>query len=82
LAVQYAIAPEELTTCVTGSANPKRVAEWCRWAEEPMDQSLLEEVLALLEPIHNWFYLEGLPENNDSLPARYLPTGAAPGETT
>ena len=82
LAVQYAIAPEELTTCVTGSANPERVAQWCRWAEEPMDQDVLQEVLKILEPVHNWFYLEGLPENNDPLPERYLSTGVAPGERT
>ena len=80
LALQYAIAPASLTTCVTGSANPDRVAEWCRWAEEPLDQDLLGEVLNILEPIHNWFYLEGLPENNDPLPERYLSTGVAPGE--
>ena len=79
--MQYAIAPESLTTCVTGSANPERVAQWCRWAEEPLDQHLLTEVLSILEPIHNWFYLEGLPENNDPLPERYLSTGAAPGES-
>lgn len=81
LALQYAIAPEQLTTCVTGSANPKRVAEWCRWAEAPIDEGLLEETLALLEPIHNWFYLEGRPENNDPLPTHYLSTGVASGES-
>ena len=81
LALQYAIAPEQLTTCVTGSANPERVAEWCRWAETPIDEDLLEETLALLEPIHNWFYLEGRPENNDPLPAHYLSTGVASGES-
>ncbi|MDG2206333.1 MAG: aldo/keto reductase [Pirellulales bacterium] len=80
LALQYALVPEALTTCVTGSANPDRVREWCRWAEEPIDEQLLKETLDLLEPIHNWFYVEGRPENNDPLPARYLPTGVAPGE--
>ena len=82
LALQYAIAPEGLSTCVTGSANPERVAQWCRWAEESVDQELLNEVLKILEPIHNWFYLEGLSENNDTLPKHYLPTGVAPGEST
>ena len=81
LAVQYAVAPESLTTCVTGSANPERVADWCRWAEERIDEGLLAEVLDILEPIHNWFYLEGLPENNDPMPTRYLPTGVVPGES-
>jgi len=25
----------------------------------------MNEVLAILKPIHNWFYIEGRPENND-----------------
>jgi aryl-alcohol dehydrogenase-like predicted oxidoreductase len=69
LALQYSIANEEMTTCVTGSASPKRIAEWAQWAAEPIDPQLLKEVLELLKPIHNWFYVEGRPENNDPLPA-------------
>jgi L-galactose dehydrogenase len=65
LALQYSIANEEMTTCVTGSASPTRIAEWARWAAEPMDQQLLKEVLEILKPIHNWIYVEGRPENND-----------------
>ena len=30
-----------------------------------MDEQLLQEVLEILKPIHNWFYIEGRPENND-----------------
>src|SRR3954467_2844254 len=37
LALQYSIANAELTTCVTGSASPKRIAEWAEWAAEPID---------------------------------------------
>lgn len=65
LAVQFSIANRDITTCVTGSASPERVREWARWAELPLDQQLLDEVLAILRPIHNWFYIEGRPENND-----------------
>ena len=32
---------------------------------KPMDAKLLNEVLEILRPIHNWFYVEGRPENND-----------------
>ena len=35
------------------------------WAEKPLDEQLLAEVQGILRPIHNWFYIEGLPENND-----------------
>ena len=68
LALQFSIANPDFATCVTGSANPQRVAEWARWVAEPLDLQLLEEVQAILAPIHNWFYIEGRPENND-LPA-------------
>ena len=65
LALQYAIRPPELSTCIVGSANPENVKMWAQWAAEPMDESLLREVLEILKPIHNWFYTEGRPENND-----------------
>ncbi len=65
LALQFSIANPAMTTCVTGSANPGRIREWARWAEQPLDQTLLREVLEILKPIHNWFYIEGRPENND-----------------
>jgi L-galactose dehydrogenase len=65
LALQYSLANETLATCVVGSANPENVKKWAQWACEPLDQQLLNEVLEILRPIHNWFYLEGRPENND-----------------
>ena len=65
LALQFSIANEDMTTCVTGSANPKRVRQWADWAALPLDQTLLAEVQAILGPIHNWHYTEGRPENND-----------------
>ncbi len=65
LAVQFSIAHEDMATCITGSANPNRVRGWCEWAEEEIDQTLLSEVQEILAPIHNWFYLEGRPDNND-----------------
>lgn len=65
LALQYSIANEDMTTCVVGSANPANVGKWVEWADAPLDKSLLDEVLAILKPIHNWHYTEGRPENND-----------------
>lgn len=67
LALQFSLANSDMTTCVTGSANPQRVAQWVDWAGQPLDQQLLAEVLEILRPIHNWFYIEGRPENNDEL---------------
>jgi len=71
LALQFSIRHPEMTTCITGSANPARVREWAQWASEPLDDSLLAEVLQILEPIHNWFYHEGRTENNDPLPPKF-----------
>ncbi len=67
LALQFSIAHPDLTTCITGSANPQRVAQWCQWIQEPLDERLLAEVLEILQPIHNWFYVECLPENSDPI---------------
>jgi L-galactose dehydrogenase len=66
LALQYSVANKDFVSCVTGSANPARVAQWCDWLEEPLDQQLVKEVKEILRPIHNWVYVEGRPENNDS----------------
>jgi aryl-alcohol dehydrogenase-like predicted oxidoreductase len=68
LALQFSLANPEMTTCVTGSARPERIREWAKWAAEPLDLQLAAEVQQILLPIHNWFYIEGRPENNDPLP--------------
>jgi aryl-alcohol dehydrogenase-like predicted oxidoreductase len=65
LALQYSVANHDFATCIVGSANPENVRKWAGWIEQPLDQQLLSEVLAILQPIHNWFYVEGRPENND-----------------
>ena len=65
LALQYSVANPLFTSCVTGSANPDRVNQWCDWLDEPIDQQLVDEVKEILKPIHNWVYVEGRPENND-----------------
>jgi L-galactose dehydrogenase len=72
LAVQFSVAHPDMTTCITGSANPDRIRQWTEWLEQPTDESLLESVLEILQPIHNWFYVEGREENND-------PVGSAEG---
>ena len=41
LALQYALIPEALSTCVVGSANPANIARWADWAAEPIDEALL-----------------------------------------
>ncbi len=65
LALQFSIANPSMATCITGSANPQRVAQWCKWLQDPLDEQLVKEVQEILAPIHNWFYVECLPENSD-----------------
>lgn len=65
LALQYSIRNPDMATCIIGSANPVNVQKWAQWAAEPVDENLMNEVLTILKPIHNWFYVEGRPENND-----------------
>jgi L-galactose dehydrogenase len=69
-ALQYSLANEDMATCVVGSANPENVRKWVEWADAPMDRHLVGEVLEILRPIHDWFYIEGRPENNDPLPEK------------
>jgi L-galactose dehydrogenase len=63
--LQFSIANPDITTCVTGSANPARIRQWSEWAQKPLDNQLLADVQKILAPIHNWYYTEGRPENND-----------------
>ncbi|MBI1369571.1 MAG: aldo/keto reductase [Planctomycetes bacterium] len=67
LAVQFSLDNPDLTTCIVGSANPDNVRKWVEWANKPIDRKLMDEVLAILKPIHNWFYIEGRADNNDEV---------------
>jgi aryl-alcohol dehydrogenase-like predicted oxidoreductase len=64
LALQYSCANHEITSTVAGSANPNNIAKWAKWLEQPIDQALLDEVLALFAPVKNLGHNEGLAENN------------------
>lgn len=66
LALQFSLAHEDMATCVVGSASPDNIRKWADWAEQPVDWQLIGEVQKILEPIHNWFYIEGRSENNDA----------------
>ncbi len=64
LALQFCLLNTDITTTVAGSANPTNIRKWATWASEPLDSRLLDEVLGILEPVHNVGHQEGLPENN------------------
>jgi aryl-alcohol dehydrogenase-like predicted oxidoreductase len=64
LALQFSLANPDITTTVSGSANPNNIRNWAKWAAEPLDEELLREVQAIFAPVKNLGHKEGLPENN------------------
>ncbi len=64
LALQFSCAHPDLATTIAGSANPDNVRKWADWLSQPLDESLLADVLEILKPVHNISHAEGLPENN------------------
>ncbi|CAN7289254.1 aldo/keto reductase [Paenibacillus sp. LjRoot153] len=65
LAIQYATANERIPTTLVSTANPDNIRKNILWTEEPMDTELLQEVLEILEPIHNRSWMSGRPEYNE-----------------
>src|SRR3954468_9236626 len=64
LALQFSLANPDITSTVSGSANPDNIRKWARWAAQPVDQQLLNEVLEIFRPVKNIGHQEGLSENN------------------
>ena len=64
LALQFSLAHPDIATTVAGSANPRNIENWAKWAAEPLDSQLLAEVQAIFAPVQNIGHVEGLPENN------------------
>lgn len=65
LALQFSVSHPGFSSCLVGSAIPAEVTQWIDWIQEPIDQELIDGVRAQLQPIRNWYYIEGRPENND-----------------
>ena len=66
LALQFSLANPDIHAVFVGTANPDRIRQNVAWAEEPLDETLLAEVLAMLKPVHNMTWPSGRPENNGS----------------
>ena len=64
LAVQFSVSNPNLATTLVGTASSEHLVHNARWIEEPIDQSLLAEVLAILAPVRNKTWPSGRPENN------------------
>ena len=64
LALQFSMAHPDITTTIAGSANPENIRNWAKWATEPLDETLLAEVLDIFKPVKNLGHTEGLAKNN------------------
>lgn len=64
VALQFSCANEDMATTIAGSANPDNIQKWATWLENPVDESLMKEVIEIFEPVKNISHPEGLPENN------------------
>jgi aryl-alcohol dehydrogenase-like predicted oxidoreductase len=64
LALQYALANSDISTIMVGSADPENMRRNIAWAGERLDRKLLEDVLAIIKPVHNVTWTSGRAENN------------------
>ncbi|MFC2099085.1 aldo/keto reductase [Bacteroidota bacterium] len=52
LAVQFSVNNPRISTTLVSSANPDNVFKNIKWTEEPINEELLEQVLAILKPVN------------------------------
>jgi L-galactose dehydrogenase len=64
LAIQYSLTHRDIATTVVGSADPAEMERNIQWSAEPISRQLLDEVLAILKPVHNLSWSSGRAENN------------------
>lgn len=65
LALQFALQNEAIATTLVGTASVQNLEKNVRWMEEPLDEELLREVVAILQPIQNQTWPSGRPKNNE-----------------
>ena len=65
LAIQYCCANPDIATTLVGTARPTEILENIASANEPLDPTLLAEVLEILRPIHNHNFTRGFAQHRD-----------------
>lgn len=66
IALQFSLAQTSFASTLVGILNADEITTNVQHITQPMDQELLYEVRAILQPVHNQTWLSGRPENNDS----------------
>lgn len=64
LAVQFSTSNARIPTTLVSTANPANIQKNAAWTDEPLNETLLAEVLAILEPVHNQTWSSGRSEYN------------------
>nr|WP_249316774.1 aldo/keto reductase [Bacillus sp. FJAT-50079] len=64
LAIQYAVQNERIPTTLVGTASAENIKRNIDWVNEPINKELLQEVLEILEPIHNQTWQSGAEEKS------------------
>jgi len=64
LAVQFSVAQPQIATTLVGSASPTNMQRNIQWINEPLDRTLLAQVMEILKPVHDVTWPSGRPENN------------------
>lgn len=67
LAIQFSTRDDRIPTTLVSTANPDNIVRNARWADEPIDEELLRDVLEALEPVQGRTWISGLPRYNDNL---------------
>lgn len=65
LAVQFSVQNERIPTTLVSTASPENIINNAAWTEELIDRDLLETVLEILAPVHNYTWKSGRPEYNE-----------------
>jgi len=65
LALQFALAYPDVATTLVGMSKVRHVDRNVRLVDTPPDPQLLAEVLAIIKPVANTAWEEGLPQNYD-----------------
>jgi aryl-alcohol dehydrogenase-like predicted oxidoreductase len=63
VAVQFSLANRDVHTTLVGTANPENIKKNVQWLEEPMDEDLVRELLAIMKPVQRWAWHQGVPRN-------------------
>ncbi len=65
LAVQFCLAHPDIATTLVGTARPANIRANIAYANEPMNEELLAEILDILAPIRDLTFTRGLPQHQD-----------------